>query len=382
MWALTKAFGIWPCLFIAFAASVSAVCECGFSVAVDPVGDSSFSVFTELFETDFLHSTNLADAHWLRQQYSVNSSDSRGPYGKNFTTSDVVTNPLKDPYSWAGDSIHGGDAGLQLWAREPINSMIPAAEISANRTDILYGSFRVGMKMSKVNGTCGAFFWFRNDSQEIDMEFLSSEFHLPSNPNTGAVNLVVQTPASLQAGYDASGTPDFVESNLTFSPDTAFHEYRFDWSPGRVAFYADSYCLHIMNVSIPNSPGDLVLNHWSNGDPKWSGGPPAADTAVTVSYVKAYFNSTDPAKQADYRKRCPTYNVKKTCAVPEQRDPPDPAGPNGNETAKTYFFSLDHPPATSGCRAHGMGVAFAVLVVVLSTVRAVRLLRWVCGIAW
>lgn len=33
------------------------------------------------------------------------------------------------------------------------------AEIVTNRSDIMYGSFRAGMKIAAVNGTCGAFFW-------------------------------------------------------------------------------------------------------------------------------------------------------------------------------------------------------------------------------
>ncbi|KAF2490132.1 concanavalin A-like lectin/glucanase [Lophium mytilinum] len=339
MWSFTKAFGIWPCLFIS---TVSAFCECGYSV--DP--PTSFVLFTDLFENDFLHSPNLTGSGWIPQQYNVEQSDSRGPYGKQFTTSNVVSNPLKDPYSWAGDSVLGGDAGLQLWARKDNDGMIPAAEIATERTDFLYGSFRVGMKMSKVNGTCGAFFWFHNDSQEIDMEFLSKQFHPPSGPNTGAVNLVLQTPASLQAGYDASGTPDFSTPSLPFPPDAAYHDYRFDWSPDGVAFYADGAFLHVMNVSTPTSPGHLVLNHWSNGDPAWSGGPPEQDTAVTVSYIKAYFNSSDPAMQAAYRKRCPTYDAKRVCEM---------LGGVGN--------------ATNGTVAHGEGARACVkgwFVVVLA----------------
>jgi hypothetical protein len=135
----------------------AAYCECGYSV--NRTSDASFEVFTDLFENDFLHAANPTDERWTPQQYNVTPKLARGPYGKEFRLANVVSNPLRDPFSWAGASVNGGDAGLQLWVRKDADGLIPAAEIAAQRTDILYGSFRVGMKMSKVNGTCGAFFW-------------------------------------------------------------------------------------------------------------------------------------------------------------------------------------------------------------------------------
>ena len=174
------------------------------------------------------------------------------------------------------------------------------------------------------------------------MEFLSKQF----NDSSSAVNLVLQTPLSMAAGYDASNTADFKAEALPFRPDEEFHEYRFDWSPEKVSFYADGQWLHDMTRYSPNSPGHLVLNHWSNGDPLWSAGPPQNDAVMTVSYIKAYFNSSDPARQEAYVARCPTLNPNEVCEIPTQTTPPDPSGANGNQTAHTYFFSLDagHTP--------------------------------------
>lgn len=41
------------------------------------------------------------------------------------------------------------------------------------RNDFLYGTYRARMKTSNVSGTVAAFFYYRNDSSEIDMESLS-----------------------------------------------------------------------------------------------------------------------------------------------------------------------------------------------------------------
>ncbi|OCL12042.1 glycoside hydrolase family 16 protein, partial [Glonium stellatum] len=316
--------------------TASGYCECGYSV--NRTSDSSFKVFTELLETDFLHSENLTGAGWTPQEYNVSHQAARGPYGKQFRVSNVVANPLRDEYSWAGSSVNGGDAGLQLWVRSnDSDGLVGAAELAAQRTDVLYGSFRIGVKMSGVQGTCAAFFWFRNDSQEIDLEFLSKQF----NDSSSAVNLVLQTPLSVAAGYDASGTPEFKVEALPFRPDKEFHEYRFDWSPEKVSFYADGRWLYDMTNYSPNSPGHLVMNHWSNGDPSWSAGPPQSDAVMTVSYVKAYFNSSNPTRKEAYAARCPTFNPNSVCEIPDQTTPPDPSGANGNQTARTFFFSLD-----------------------------------------
>jgi beta-glucanase (GH16 family) len=185
---------------------------------------------------------------------------------------------------------------------------------------------------------------FYNNSQEIDMEFLSKEF----NTSQGAVNLVMQTPESVVQGYDASGTPAYRVQPLNYRPDEAVHEYRFDWFPGSVVFYVDGQQVYRMTENIPVDPGRMFLNHWSNGDPKWSAGPPGADTAMTVTYVKAYFNTTNISQNTAYKKRCSSWNAPQVCQIPDQKIAPDFSGADGNITANTYFFSLDGGDKTPG----------------------------------
>lgn len=163
------------------------------------------------------------------------------------------------------------------------------------------------------------------------MEFLSKQF----NESQGVVNLVLQTPDSVRAGYDAANTSGYRVESLPFRPDEQFHEYRFDWSPESVKFYADGQFLWEMTEDIPSEGGRMFMNHWSNGDPLWSAGPPGADTAMTVSYVKAYFNSTDNSRNDDYTKRCSTFDASKVCQIPDVTQAPDGA------KAQTYFFSQD-----------------------------------------
>ncbi len=117
--------------------------------------------------------------------------------------------------------------------------------------------------------------------------------------------------------------------NLPFDPSTDFHEYRFDFLADKVFFYADGNLLAEGTGSgVPTTPGHLLLSHWSNGNSGWSRGPPTVDAVTTVSYVKAYFNSSLEQRHQDFALRCkdPTASGA-VCAIPDHN--------------ATFFFSSD-----------------------------------------
>lgn len=132
-------------------------------------------MFTDFLETDFLHLYNLPnsvdvpaseDVGWAVQAYNLTPSAARGPYGKAAETENVILNPLPSRKDWTGEGKLGGAPGLQLWVRGqqdllgPVgDQMVRSGEIDSLRRDMRYGSFRVGMKLSEVAGTCAAFFW-------------------------------------------------------------------------------------------------------------------------------------------------------------------------------------------------------------------------------
>ncbi|PTB35389.1 glycoside hydrolase family 16 protein [Trichoderma asperellum CBS 433.97] len=294
---------------------VAADCECGFvthtSAAQKQARDSSGTsqlFFTNMLESKFFELKNISlDGTWRRQQYNVSARAGRGEYGKAFAVKNVYSLPGSgdgDSTASTGSSSHPADDGVALVVGSTLtNDAVPVAELDSARSDMVFGSYRAGMKLTPVNGTCAAFFWYFNDTQEIDMEFLSREFD--PKKKVYPVNLVIQSEASLQAGFDASKTGTFKVVNLTFDPTAGFHEYRFDYLQDRVLFYADSQLLAEMSgSSVPTSPGHLILQHWSNGNPLWSGGPPEEDAIMTVSYVKAYFNSSDSDVQSSWNSSC------------------------------------------------------------------------------
>jgi hypothetical protein len=170
------------------------------------------------------------------------------------------------------------------------------------------------------------------------MEFLSSQFSVQRK--SFPVNLVLQSTQSVAQGYNAVGTGNYIVANLPFNPTVGYHEYRIDFVPGSVIFYADSQVLATMRTSaIPTQPGHLILTHWSNGNPLWSAGPPSRDAVMTVSYIKSYFNSTLSDRSQAFQSRCRDPNAPSAiCIIPDQTSPTD-YGPNSNTTGNTYFFS-------------------------------------------
>jgi beta-glucanase (GH16 family) len=175
------------------------------------------------------------------------------------------------------------------------------------------------------------------------MEFLSDQFNFENN--TFPVNLVLQADKNKKTGFNSADTGNYRRVNLPFNPTNAYHEYRIDYVPGSIVFYADTEVLTRFDAStIPFSPGHLILTHWSNGNILWSSGPPVENATLSVGYVKGYFNSSLPKRQEDWKIRCKDPSAKGAiCVIPDQNTAPDPTvmtAPDSNLTsAQGNFFS-------------------------------------------
>ncbi|KAK6425373.1 hypothetical protein LTR95_016277 [Oleoguttula sp. CCFEE 5521] len=313
---------------LALLPSVRAACECGFSLPT--INSTSPSVFTHSIETDFLHISSatyagIENTPWQPQIWNQTSKQSRGVYGRANTLMNIIPNPLPNGV-WSGEGARGGDPGLQLVVRKDVvDGMVTGAELATNRTDILYGTFRVGMKVTGINGTCSAFFWYRNDTHEIDVEYLSK--------NTSIVNTILQSGAAAAQGFDAAGTSTYQKYDVDLSLSDEYHEYRYDWFPDRVDFYLDGTKVSTYNENVPDAPGHLLLSHWSNGNAGWSMGPPGEDAVTTISYVKSYFNVTSGSEVPECDGGI------SVCQIPEQSGPPVLDG------RPTFFFNPPPPQA-------------------------------------
>lgn len=121
---------------------------------------------------------------------------------------------------------------------------------------------------------------------------------------------------------------------------------------------------------VPQAAGKIILSHWSNGNPLWSGGPPAEDAKMTVSYVQAYFNSSDPYRARDHAARCTDLNAANAiCQIPDLTSPPEAGevtffsqAPNGNMTNNQTVFANDQAAKESSAAGRSSGVVTAILI--------------------
>ncbi|KAI6347740.1 hypothetical protein MCOR25_010899 [Pyricularia grisea] len=352
----------------------NADCECGYATSV--ASENQEVLFTDLLETDFTHLTHLPDnTDWLGQTWNKSSKSARGDFGEVFTKDNIVPNPARSSRIIRLDTgANGQAAGLDLIVRSKVvDDMVPSAELDSSRSDILWGSFRAGLKLTGDPGTCAAFFWYYNDTQEIDMEFLSQEFD--ASKNIFPVNLVLQSRAALEAGYNAQATGNFKKINLPFDPTRDFHEYRMDFLPQRVIFYADGQALAEMTGdAVPDHPGHLILQHWSNGNALWSGGPPQRDAMLTVAYVRAYFNSSSDARKQDWEKRCHDVAAPgAVCQIPEKVSVANPSlfstasNMTNNQTVSAGGFEARNSLAAGANAVSWFAVVVALLCTVFSS---------------
>ncbi|KAI7879071.1 concanavalin A-like lectin/glucanase [Lichtheimia hyalospora FSU 10163] len=147
------------------------------------------------------------------------------------------------------------------------------------RNDFLYGSFRAHIKTTPVNGTVAAMYLY-NPEEEIDIEILSSV--------TPPQSYFAIHPGLLEDGHASHLTHD--NHHLGYDPTAEFHEYRFDWLPDLAIFYIDGVEAQRLTTNIPKRPSRFMFNHWSDGNPKFSMGPPKETAKMEIMNITAFFN--------------------------------------------------------------------------------------------
>ena len=169
------------------------------------------------------------------------------------------------------------------------------------------------------------------------MELLSSQFN--RNKNSFLINLVHQSPQSASQGFSVIGK-DYKVSSLPFDPTIGYHEYRIDYLPDQILFYGDGQVVGFMNSTVSPQPGHLILTQWSNGDAGWSAGPPVEPAILSVGYVKAYFNSSSPVRQADALRRCTDpKEAGAVCDIEDYKTPSNITSPETNDLPVPAIFS-------------------------------------------
>ncbi|GAB7331100.1 hypothetical protein MBLNU13_g02584t1 [Cladosporium sp. NU13] len=304
-------------------------CLCGYSV--NRTTDQHFSIFTHIAETDFLHTdgTNpklsIQAPGWAVDVGNKPAKQANATLGSSKQLGNVVTNPLPKG-EWGVPPAGLGDAGLQLWVRHGVeDGMVPVAGVRNSlslghdgKEKMLYGSYRAGIKFSGVNGTRGTFGWESKEGtrkQSISMTFAAN-----------AAKILAVTVRNTDSKYQKHDSSFEVSFSSIFHFPEEFHELRFDFLPDRIDFYIDDHLFLSQSETVPTFPGSLSLKHYVDDGLE---DPPAHDAVMTVSYVKAYYNTTTHDEPLS---TCSDVS-KNTCVVPDQHTSPDPKG------KKTHFYS-------------------------------------------
>ncbi|KAJ7894176.1 hypothetical protein B0H14DRAFT_3426945 [Mycena olivaceomarginata] len=250
-------------------------CPCGYQ-------DSSGHVWREAIESTFTQSAGAmaaVAADW------VVSTDLQVQGGT--ATADIQ-------YVTANVFQHNDALGLKASAYT--SGSQNCAEIFTQACILIISGMQA--QVPDVPGVVFGFFTYITDTQEQDIEFLSSDSDYYQHL------YYTNQPGQLPNGnVNTAAAKDVVVPGADF---TTFGVHRFDWLPGNPPTLPSTTTYSyagtnngvtitsstVISTQVPTTPSEFVLNVWSNGDPNFSKGPPTADAIATVQYVHLYFNST------------------------------------------------------------------------------------------
>ncbi|MEL6522659.1 MAG: family 16 glycosylhydrolase [Pseudomonadota bacterium] len=172
--------------------------------------------------------------------------------------------------SWSRENfVHEpGQVTLELNGKDDRGKNFTGGEFKTQRK-FHYGTFEVRMKPSGETGALSSFFtytgpFFDDPVSEIDFEFVGED--------TTKVLLTYHTP-------DGSNG-EFVD--LGFDAAESFNDYRFDWAPDSITWYANGQLLRRVeqsDIGWPTAAGQIFMSIWT-GSSKFTG---IADPEVTAS---------------------------------------------------------------------------------------------------
>lgn len=161
-------------------------------------------------------------------------------------------------------------------------------EISTTASNIKYASVRTRAILTSEPGVVDGMFFYHDDCQEIDIEYLPDSSS-GSNPGKGKAVPIQYTNQANNCDHDFD---TYKQVDAPAIPTSAEHEYRVDWLPGKVDFFTDGKLTQTFTTNVPKDPGNWIWNIWTNGDPQFSVGPPKEDAVFKISQIIMYYNTT------------------------------------------------------------------------------------------
>ncbi|CUA78512.1 hypothetical protein RSOLAG22IIIB_07127 [Rhizoctonia solani] len=229
-------------------------CACGYKDSTGAVWVRTLPMILHRILTSVL-AQNYYKFTWQEDHENV-------PYGMQYTANNVYA--------------YNDGLGIKTSAFSG-SGRVQTGGIGTTRSDILYGTFRMRATVPKVPGVCFGFFTYQSDTQEADIEFLSSD--------TDYYQRVHQTnqPGLINGNTDLNAYKEVVIAGADF---TAFHEHRLDWIPGSTKYYFDGSLKSTVSKNSPTVASSILANVWSDGGSGWTKGPPTQDAIANIYYIK------------------------------------------------------------------------------------------------
>jgi beta-glucanase (GH16 family) len=163
----------------------------------------------------------------------------------------------------ANVGVDGGNLSIAIPARTLEGDEILTNDLHG------YGSYSASIKLPYAPGSVTGFFLCKSPDyeSEIDIELF----------NDSSRRIMFTTYAGGRQTHTTTLT-------LTFDPTADVHEYRFDYAPDSVSFYADEQLMQTWTDDLPRTSMHQMLNTWF---PTWLDGRMPKKTVYTyVDWIR------------------------------------------------------------------------------------------------
>ncbi|KAK3697073.1 hypothetical protein LTR37_017671 [Vermiconidia calcicola] len=199
--------------------------------------------------------------------------------------------PISDPdfldhtFAKKNVAVKGGFLQLTVPGGQTGES-ISSAEVYTD-FEMKYGSVRTWAILTETPGVCNGMFFYKTDSQETDIEWISDPKSL-SNKDSPSGGRELQYTNQALNGNNGQNTHAYGPAPRDAT--SAVHEYRIDWTADSTKYYLDGVLQHTMTDNVPNVAGPWVWNNWANGDPNWTADPPKTNAVFKIQKIEMYYN--------------------------------------------------------------------------------------------
>ncbi|KAJ9112086.1 hypothetical protein QFC22_006385 [Naganishia vaughanmartiniae] len=214
---------------------------------------------------------------------------------------------------------------------------------------LLGGILEIEALLPSAPGTCTGIFSSHADAgldkpfgwhDEHDIEMLSTSLLKQVGGQPAGLNMVNYDPTYLRHRYllgSKSSSTDLLYLGIRngtkayknqlfpagIDPSKGFHTYSISWFPSTsdsnpakmTEIRFDGKLQNAPRAFASTHPSSLIINHWTNGDDHWSGGPPTQNSALIVRKAVLYYDQPNAVAPGARVAKDTTCSQAKACQV-------------------------------------------------------------------